>query len=204
MDFDAKNIYMRMFHNEQRDWNINEAAVQAVFNEYFGGGMNGIVFQGMREARGLAYNASAYYSRPARKGEKESFYTHIITQNDKMMDCINHFHKIMNELPASETAFNIAKEGLTKQLASLRTTKMGIISRWHTMKYLGLDFDLNKKIYEDLEKVTLQDMVNFEKANMANKPLRYLILGDEKELDMKSLGKIGPIRRLTTEEVFGY
>ena len=202
--FDAKNIYMRAYHNEGRDWNINEAAVQAVFNEYFGGGMNGIVFQEMREARGLAYNASAYYSRPGRKGEKEMFYTHIITQNDKMMDCVNHFKEITDQLPASETAFGIAKEGLTKQLASLRTTKMGIISRWHSMKQLGLDFDLNKKIYEDLGKVTLQDLVNFEKANMAKKPLRYIILGDEKELDMESLSKIGPIRRLTTEEVFGY
>ncbi len=202
--FDAKNIYMRAYHNENRDWNIEEAAVQAVFNEYFGGGMNGIVFQEMREARGLAYNASAYYSRAGRKGEKESFFTHIITQNDKMMDCINHFKEITDELPASENAFNIAKEALTKQLASLRTTKMGIISKWHSMKELGLDYDLNQKIYNDLEKVTLQDMVNFEKANMANKPLRYLILGDEKELDMESLGKIGPIRRLTTEEIFGY
>jgi predicted Zn-dependent peptidase len=195
---------MRAYHNENRDWNIEDAAVQAVFNEYFGGGMNGIVFQEMREARGLAYNAAAYYNRASRKGEKESFFTHIITQNDKMMDCINHFKKITDEMPASETAFNIAKEGLTKQLASLRTTKMGIINRWHTMKELGLDFDLNQKIYNDLQKVTLQDMVNFEKANMANKPLRYLILGDEKELDMESLGKIGPVRRLTTEEIFGY
>ena len=202
--FDAKNIYMRAYHNENRDWHINEAAVQAVFNEYFGGGMNGIVFQEMREARGLAYNASAYYSRASRVGEKESFFTHIITQNDKMMDCINHFKKITDEMPASETAFQIAKEGITKQLASLRTTKMGIISRWHAMKNLGLDFDLNKKIYEDLKTVQLKDMVDFEKANMAKKPLRYLILGDEKELDMKALEKIGPIRRLTTEEVYGY
>ena len=202
--FDAKNIYMRAYHNENRDWNIDEAAVQAVFNEYFGGGMNGIVFQEMREARGLAYNASAYYSRPGRKGEKESFYTHIITQNDKMMDCVNHFKEITDNMPASENAFKVAKEGLTKQLASLRTTKMGIINKWHSMKELGLDFDLNQKIYEDLSKVTLQDMVNFEKTTMANKPLRYIILGDENQLDMESLGKIGPIKRLTTEEVFGY
>ena len=202
--FDAKNIYMRMYHNENRNWNIDEAAVMSLFNEYFGGGMNGIVFQEMREARGLAYNAGALYSRPSKKGEKEMFFTHIITQNDKMMDCINHFHEIMNNMPASETAFNIAKEGLTKQLASARTLKSDIIYRWYAMKELGLDFDLNKKIYEDLKKVTLQDMVNFEKANMANKNCRYLILGDEKELDMESLGKIGPIRRLTTEEVFGY
>ena len=202
--YDAKNIYMRMYHNEQREWNPDEAATIALFNEYFGGGMNGIVFQEMREARGLAYNASAWYSRPSRKNDKEFFYTHIITQNDKMMDCINHFQKITNELPASETAFNIAKEGLTKQLASLRTTKMSIISTYLAAKKLGIDYVLNEKIYNDLKNVTLQDMVNFEKANMARKPLRYIILGDEKELDMESLSKIGPIRRLTTEEVFGY
>ena len=202
--YDAKNIYMRMYHNEQRDWNIDEVSTVAVFNEYFGGGMNGIVFQEMREARGLAYNASAWYGRPDKKGGKESYMTHIITQNDKMTDCINHFHHILNELPASETAFKIAKEGLTKQLASLRTTKMGIINLWHSMERLGLDFDLNKKIYEGLDQVTLQDIVNFEHQNMANKPYRYLILGDEKELNMETLEKIGPIRRLTTEEVFGY
>jgi hypothetical protein len=39
---------------------------------------------------------------------------------------------------------------------------------------------------------------------MANKAYRYIILGDEKELDMKALEKFGPIKRLTTEEIFGY
>ena len=151
-----------------------------------------------------AYNAGAWYAHPSKKGQYESYFTHIITQNDKMMDCIREFHNILNQLPASENAFRIAKEGLTKQLASLRITKMGIIDRWHAMQDLGLDFDLNAKIFNDLKQVTLQDMVNFEKATMANKSYRYLILGDEKELDIPSLEKIAPIRRLTVEEVFGY
>ena len=202
--FDAKNIYMRAYHNENRDWHVDEAAVMSLFNEYLGGGMNGLVFQEMREARGLAYNAGAIYNQPNRKGETESFFTHIVTQNDKMMDCINHFKEIFDEMPASENAFNIAKEGLTKQLASLRITKENIIYHWYAMKNLGFDFDFNKKIYENLQKVTLQDIVDYEKANVANKPLRYLILGDEKELDMEALEKIGPIRRLTIEEIFGY
>jgi hypothetical protein len=50
----------------------------------------------------------------------------------------------------------------------------------------------------------LQDIVGFEKQLMANKAYRYIILGDEKELDMKALEKFGPIKRLTTEEIFGY
>ena len=50
----------------------------------------------------------------------------------------------------------------------------------------------------------LKDIVNFEKNLMANKQYRYLILGDEKNLDMKALEKIGPIKRVSTEEIFGY
>ena len=202
--YDAKNIYMRMYHNEGRSWNPDEAAVQEVFNEYFGGGMNGVVFQEMREARGLAYNAYAYYFQPEWKDRKESVVTHIITQNDKMTDCITHFNEILNEMPASETAFQIAKDAVTKRLVSGRTTKTGIFFAYLNAQKLGLDISTNELIYKNLAKVTLQDIVNFEKANMANKPYRYIILGDEKELDMKSLEKIGPIKRLTIEEVFGY
>ncbi|MBR1409778.1 MAG: insulinase family protein [Prevotella sp.] len=202
--YDAKNIYMRMYHNEGRDWNPEESAVRAMFNEYFGGGMNGIVFQEMRETRGLAYNAYALYNRPQVKGRKESFFTHIITQNDKMMDCINHFNEILNQMPASETAFQISKDALTKQLASERTTKMGIIWSYINAEKLGIDYDLNSKIYEQLPQITLQNVVDFAKQQVANKAYRYIILGDEKELDMKELEKIGPVKRLKTEEVFGY
>ena len=202
--YDAKNIYMRMYHNEGRTWNPEEAAIQEVFNEYFGGGMNGIVFQEMREARGLAYNAYAYYYHPSRKDRKEFVMTHIITQNDKMADCITHFNEILNEMPVSETAFQIAKEAVVKRLASARTTKMGIFYAYLNALRMGLDTSLNELIYKHLDKVRLQDIVDFEKQMMANKAYRYIILGDEKNLDMKALEKIGPVKRLTTEEVFGW
>ncbi len=202
--YDAKNIYMRMVHNEQRDWNPDEAAVKALFNEYYGGGMNTIVFQEMREARGLAYNAFAAYMEPYYKDQKEYFFTHIITQNDKMVDCVTHFLEILNEMPESEQAFGIAKDALTKRLASQRTTKFGLINAWLSAQMKGIDYDINERIYNALPNITLQDIVNFEQEQMANKPYRYVILGDEKELDMKALKEIGPIRRLSTEEIFGY
>ena len=202
--YEAKNIYMRMYHNEQRSFNPDEAATIMLFNEYFGGGMNAIVFQELREARGLAYNAYANYGRVAKKEEKENFFTHIITQNDKMMDCVRQFHQILDTIPQSEAAFQIAKDAVLKQLASQRTLKMAVINSYLSMKQLGLDYDLNEKLYRDVQKLTLQDIVRFEQQQVARKPYRYMILGDEKELDIPSLEKIGPIRRLTTEEIFGY
>ena len=202
--YDAKNIYMRMYHNEDRTWNPDETGVQTLFNEYYGSGMNGIVFQEMREARGLAYNAGAGYIRPDRKGEKEFFFTHIISQNDKMMDCINQFHQILDTIPESEAAFKVAKESVLKQMATTRVRKGGIISRYLITKRLGLEKDLSEATYQAIQKLTLKDIAAFERANMAHKTFRYIILGDEKELDMEALGKIGPIRRLTLEDIFGY
>ena len=202
--YDAKNIYMRMIHNEQRPWNPDEAAIQALFNEYYGGGMNTIVFQELREARGLAYNASAAYKDPQYKDQTEYFFTHIITQNDKMMDCVSQFHQILDSIPESEASFKIAKEALTKRLASQRTTKFGIINAWLTAKDRGIDYDLNQRIYEQLPALTLKDIVDFEQKQMAQKTYRYVILGNERELDLASLLRYGNIRRVSTEEIFGY
>jgi predicted Zn-dependent peptidase len=202
--YNAKNIYMRMIHSEERQWNPEEEAVITMFNEYYGGGMNGIVFQEMREARGLAYNAFAYYATPSYKEQPEYFFTHIITQNDKMMDCVGHFHEILNEMPESEAAFNIAKDAVAKRIASTRTTKYGLINAWIRAQQLGIDYDLNERIYNALPNVTLSDIVKFEKEQIANKPYRYVILGDEKELDMKALEGFGTIKRVSTDEIFGY
>ena len=69
---------------------------------------------------------------------------------------------------------------------------------------MGLNCTLREKIYNDLPSVTFDDIINFEKTNIGHKTFKYLILGDEKELDMKALEKIAPIKRVTTEEIVGY
>ena len=202
--YDAKNIYMVMFHNENRDWHPEEAALKELFNEYYGGSMNAVVFQEMREARGLAYSASAYYNVPYRKGFHESYMTYIITQADKMVDCITHFNEILDTIPQSEGAFQIAKDALMKRLASQRTTKFGVLNAYWSAKQRGINYDENELIYRDLPALTLQDIVNFEKTYMARKPYRYIILGNEEMLDWDFLRNIGPVRKLTTDEIFGY
>lgn len=202
--YDAKNIYMRQYNNDGKQWTADQQPVVELFNEYFGGGMNTVVFQELRETRGLAYNAWAMYGTPNRKGESEYAITHIISQNDKMMDCINTFNSIVNKMPESQKAFDLAKQSTVKRLASARTTKMSIIFSYLYAQRLGLDYDINKKVYDAIPNMTLKDIVNFEQSTMANKPYRYIILGDEKNLDIKSLEKIAPIKRLSTDEIFGY
>ena len=114
------------------------------------------------------------------------------------------FNNILDTIPQSKAAFDIAKQGLTKQLASLRVTRSGVLQAYLNAKERGLDYDENERIYQALPGITMQDIVNFEQKNMARKPYRYIILGDEKNLNMEALKKIGNIKRLSTEEIFGY
>ena len=202
--YDAKNIYMVQLHNQNQQWSADRAPIIALFNEYFGGGMNAIVFQELREARGLAYSAYAQYDSPTRLGDSESFYTYIITQNDKMMDCVGEFNKLLNNVPVRQSGFDLAKQSLMKNLASQRTTKYSVLTAYLALQRLGLDCSLSEKIYKALPSLQLQDVINFEKEYIANKTFKYIILGNEKELDMKALEKIAPIKRVTTEEIFGY
>ena len=202
--YDAKNIYMQMYHIDATPWNVEQAAVKEVFNEYYGGSMGSVVFQEIRESRGLAYNAYAGYVEPSFKDQYEFSIVHIITQNDKMMDCVRQFHNILDTIPQNESSFNIAKEAVQKRIASDRATKYGLISRWLQARNLGIDYDVNERIYQQLPDVTLKDIVDFEQKQMAHKTWRYVILGDEKELDVKALQPYGTIRRLTTSDIFGY
>ncbi len=202
--YEAKNIYLRTYQNQGKPFNANNNATVSLFNEYFGGGMNTIVFQELRETRGLAYNAGAAYVSPSDKSDTERFFTHIISQNDKMTDCIKVFNEIVNDFPQNEAAFNLAKQSLTKSLQSGRTTKFNVIWSYLDAKKKGLDYDPNQKLYEDLPALTLQDITNFEKQNIVGKPFRMMILGDEKNLDMEALKKIAPIKRLSQKDIFGY
>ena len=202
--YEAKNIYMIQYHNENKPFSLDEMPVKSMFNEYFGGGMNTIVFQELRESRGLAYSAAASYSTPFRTNHPEYYITYIVSQNDKMMDCIKVFNSILDTIPQSQSAFDIAKQSAMKSFQTARTTKFRILNNYYMAKKRGFDFDINERIYKALPNVTLQDIVNFERKNMVNKTYKYIILGDEKELDMEALGKIGPIHRLSTEQIFGY
>jgi hypothetical protein len=50
----------------------------------------------------------------------------------------------------------------------------------------------------------MKDIVDFEQQHIARKPYRYIILGDERDLDMKALQQYGAVKRVSIAEIFGY
>lgn len=176
----------------------------SIYNEYFGGSMNSIVFQEIREKRSLAYSAASYYQSAGEKGKHNLNMTHIGTQNDKLIDALKAFTELLDEMPVSQQNFDIAKQSLEASYRTSRTRKMSIINSYLNCEELGLRTSPAKDNYNAIKKMTLNDVVEFNKKYVKGQKRSVVVLGNENEVDMKGLEKYGKVTKLSLEAIFGY
>ena len=202
--YNAKQIYYYQFSNRGEQYDAQFYPALNLYNEYFGGGMNAIVFQEMREARGLAYSAQAYMPMPSYKHFPYTFTAFIATQNDKMQQAVEAFDEIINEMPESEAAFEVAKKALMERIRTQRIVKEQQLWTAIFMEDLGATANPDQALYEQLPTMTLQDVKATQEKWVKDRTYIYGILGDIKDLDMNFLRTLGPVRTVTQEEIFGY
>ena len=203
-EYDANQIYYIQYSNRGEKFDVSNDANLDLYNEYFGGGMSSIVFQEMREARGLAYSARAYMSTPTYADGTYSFTAYIATQNDKMKQAIEAFDEIINTMPESEAAFNVAKESYINQVRTLRYTKASVLYAFINARDMGLDYDRARDVFEKVQTMSLDDVKAVQQQWVKDRNYYYLILGDSKNLDLNYLRTLGPITFLSQEQIFGY
>ncbi|MDR0744023.1 MAG: insulinase family protein, partial [Tannerella sp.] len=155
--YDAKQIYMAMVH-KGGPYDKSIETNRNMYNNYFGGSMNSIVFQEMREARGLAYSAGANYQRPGKPDRPYILNTMIATQNDKMMEAIETFNDILNNMPESEKTFAIAKERIITNIRTQRILRDQILWSYLSAKEFGETTDTRKTLFEEIPNMTLEDV----------------------------------------------
>ena len=202
--FDAPALYMMSYANWGEAYDVKDEAIIRLFNEYFSGSMGSVVFQEMREARSLAYHASARYNMPAYQDQANFFYTFIISQNDKLKDCVETFHMICNELPISESAFEQAKVSLMKNIEQRRYVRAAPINAYLSFERKGWDHDYFKEIYEIVPTLTIDDIKAFQQKHVADRTYRYLLLANPKALDMKYLKTLGDVKQYSLNDIFIY
>ena len=202
--YDAKQLYYMQYSNRGEKMDVASAPVRALYNEYFGGGMNAIVFQEMREARGLAYSANARLRDPSNANGTFSFSAFIATQNDKMQIAVEAFDDIINNMPESDAAFSVAKNALEGRLRTQRTTGMRVLSEYRYCRRMGLDEPLDKAVFKALPSLTLADVKAAQEQWVKDRTYTYAILGDIKDLDLNYLKTLGPVKTVALEDIFGY
>ena len=176
----------------------------SMYSRYFGGGMSSPVFQTLRESKALAYAVSSRYSAPNRPDRSYYNMAYIGTQADKLKEAMEGMMDLLQNMPVSEKTFDQAKEGAVQGMATDRVTKGEILQLFHSLKRLGIDYDVRKDVYASLSSFKLKDVEDFHAKYLKGKKYRIALIGDEEKIDFKVLEGYGTVIRLTPEEVFGY
>ncbi len=174
-----------------------------LYNSYFGGGMAGIVFQELREARALAYAVRASYVPGERKGDQNILFGEIGCQADKTPEAVEAFVDLVDNLPASPERYDVARESL---LNRYRTSKLGfrdVIGAVRTWERLGLSVDPRKWRFEQIQAATHIDAVlQFHRSHLKSRPKLISIVGDKNKIDVERLKKGGKLNEIGLKDIF--
>jgi len=176
----------------------------SLFNEYFGSGMSGIVFQTIRESKALAYSTYAQYGTAFKKGEPNLIRAYVGCQSDKMNDAIKGMQELLDSLPYSEKFFEVSKTALKNNFATSRIIKQQLLFSFLDAQRHGINYDIREKTYKMLDKMTFSDINAFHKSMLSRKPYSLNIIGDEKRIDIAGLNKYGKVNKYTLQQIFGY
>jgi len=191
---------------EFADGQVNEVNMPPVqlFNDYFGGGMAGIVFQELREARALAYSVGAVYGNGGRKGEQNIMSGSIGCQADKTPEALDAFLDLFEKLPASPERFADTRESI---ISRYRTGKLGfreILWAVRSWERLEVPIDPRKARFEKIQRLGLDDVLQFDKEHLQGRPKLISIVGDKNKIDLEKIRKDGAVTELELKDIFAF
>lgn len=202
-DYDMVQAETRWIRNTDK-YDPAKTTMVNVFNNYFGGGMGSIVFQTIRESKALAYSTYGYYVQPQKKEDGYYMMSYVGSQADKFNEAVGAMNELLTKMPELPVNLDLAKTSLKKDIQTERISQDDIIFRYLGAKQLGLNDDIRKTIYNSVDKISMADLKNFHATNIAGKPYTYALVASEKKVNMNDLQKIGEVKKISLEELFGY
>jgi len=204
--FFEKELAQSQIYIEFGDMDYDESVVPAVelFNSYFGGGMGGIVFQQLREARALAYSAWARYFTGDRAGDQNTLAGSIGTQADKSAEALAAFVELIDSMPESANRFDQAKQSITNGYRTSRIGFRSLLSQVRKWERLGVSIDPRQQRYAALQNADLETILRFYRQRIQNRVKLISIVGPRKQIDMDALDQIGTVVEVGLDDIFGF
>ncbi|GAD05033.1 peptidase M16 [Porphyromonas crevioricanis] len=200
-DYDMVQAQINMIRRV-KVYDPREEALALMFNAYFGGGMSSIVFQEIREAKSLAYSAYAFYSR----AKKKEGYNHVIafigTQSNKLTDAFHAMQGLVQDMPQSEKSFEAAKNYVLQEIESQRITKDNIFWSYEGLKRKGIHQNNAREIYEEVKKITMQDLLTFFNETIKGNDYTFVLIGRESDLPLDLMRQLGTVEKLDIDYIF--
>lgn len=181
----------------------DDRPVAQLYGEYLGGGMGGLVFQEIREARGLAYSAHGGYWRGSRPKDQSGAVGNLGTQNDKTIDALTTLLGIMRNPPLQADRLAKAQEAIDQEYRVARVSPRSIVGWVTAWDELGLDSDPRPGYWAKHRTLDANALTAFA-GSFAKHGVIISVMADKAGLDMKGLEKIGKVEIVDPKKLFSY
>ncbi len=196
--FIQSNIY---FYIPSKTVNEENKAKAILFNEYYDGGMNSVIFQNIRELRSLGYSAYAYFSSD-KLNRRNGFTTGFLgTQADKTIDGIKAMTDLLKSFMLQNDKFSLAKESLIKQQEASFINFRNIPEQVYQWKLEGYENDPRSAQTSMIVNFKANDIAKFFDSYIGQKPIVISICGNMNRINKKQLAKFGKITFLNFSDI---
>ena len=183
-------------------YKMEDQATVDAFNQYFGGGFNGLVLQELREKRSFAYTASARFATPTIPEENMFFIGTIGTQADKTADAVSEFVKIIKEMPEKPERINNIENYLVQSSQASKPGFRNLSQTVENWKIKGYTIDPNQYLIPQYKNLSFEDIKSFYQDNISNQPITIAIVGNKKLIDMDKLETIAKVVKVNPSKIF--
>lgn len=184
------------------EFNEELSVASSLYNSYFGLGMSSVAFQELREARALAYSASARYAQGSRQGDENLMLAAIGTQNDKTVEATTTFISLLDDMPVSQERFEETRNALVNRYRTATTGHRQIPGTVRSWERLGLDGDPGPDRFARLLDSDLETVLNFQQEHVAGRPKLISIVGNLSRMDQDTLANLGTITEVDIDAIF--
>lgn len=190
------------FHKRNQIFKKENILPSILLNEYFGYGLSSIVFQEIRESKSLGYAAYFMIKNSNKKGDFDQTHAYLGTQVNKITEAVPTMINLTKKLPILNNEFTRAKQTIIKQMEASRIRKENIFWNYYKMKKLGIYHNINKEMYEQIKKITINDLECFFNETIKSNEYNYVIMGDINSIDFSVLKKLGTVKILSANDLF--
>lgn len=181
------------------DFDIKDQAVSYLFDEYFGGGMNSVVFQEIREFRSLGYSTYGYFNWDIKNLNPAYMNCYLGTQCDKTRDGVEAMRDLLVALPQRPDKLAPAIEHQVVARNSAYTTFRSLPGTVRfCMEERGWTYDRSSEITQQIGSLTMDDLQRFHDKYLKGRPVQVLISGNAKKFKVKEIADLlGPNTKVT-------
>ncbi|MFO8067503.1 MAG: insulinase family protein, partial [Bacteroidales bacterium] len=126
----------------------------------------------------------------------------IGTQADKTIDAVNIYLELLKNMPEKTERIDNLRESLIQSAITSRPRfrRMSMSSRLWELR--GFKDDANKVKLAQFESLDFNEILDFYKESIQNKPYVICVVGDKNTIDIESLKSFGEFIELQEEEIY--